>query len=102
MMSSAKWLAAAVIAAFAALASAFGVGWYAASTTAARDAAEAMARAQAAIVRNAELASRKEAERLALEAERDALAQSLEDQAYADADTSGGLRGDRVVRLRGR
>lgn len=44
-----------------------------------------LAREQQAVMKAAELASRKEAERLVAEQERDALAQTLEDAAYAEA-----------------
>jgi hypothetical protein len=50
-------------------------------------------------VRNAELVGRKEQERLALEAERDALARDLEDQAYAQQPAGVCLPADRVRRL---
>lgn len=66
-----------------------------------RHAAE-MARAQAATIRSAEQASRKEAERLSLEAERDLLLQELEGQAYADQENSCGISAGRVDRLRQR
>ena len=58
--------------------------------------------AQEAAYRAAELASRKEAERLALEAKRADLAQQLEDQAYAEAPSSVCLPVSRVLRLRQR
>lgn len=85
-----------------AIAAAFAGGWYQGRRQAnlAVEAARAAVMEQA--IRNADLASRKEAERLAMEAERDALAQTLEDQAYADADASGGLSRARVDRLRKR
>lgn len=64
--------------------------------------AVALARAQAATIRAAEQASRTEAARLALQAERDDLARELEDAAHADDDATGGLPRSRVDRLRQR
>jgi signal transduction histidine kinase len=61
--------------------------------------ARAMDAARDAAMRAAELASRKEAERLAAEAERDAMARDLEDQANADPATGDCLSVDRVRRL---
>lgn len=55
--------------------------------------------AQQAAYRAAELASRKEAERLAAEAERADLARQLEDQAYAEVATGTCLPVSRVLRL---
>lgn len=62
--------------------------------------AAALAEAQARTMRAAEQASRAEADRLAMEAQRDMLARDLEDQAYADKDETGGLPRNRVGRLR--
>ena len=59
-----------------------------------------LAEAQARTMRAAEQASRAEADRLEMEAQRDALARDLEDQAYADKDETGGLPRNRVGRLR--
>jgi hypothetical protein len=61
--------------------------------------ARALDAARDAAMRAAELASRKEAERLAAEAERDALARDLEDAANADPPTGECLSADRVRRL---
>jgi hypothetical protein len=61
-----------------------------------------LATARAATIRAAEAASRAEAARLSIEAERDALARDLEDQAHADTDATGGLPLGRVERLRQR
>lgn len=66
------------------------------------DHAIATAKAAAATIAAAELASRKEAARLQAEAERDALAQTLEDQAYAQAAAGVCLSADRVRRLNSR
>lgn len=93
------WLA---LAALAALALAYSAGWYRGNEQAALAAKAATAQAMAQAIRNAEIASRIEAERLAIEAERNALAQELEDQAYADTDDAGGLPRSRVDRLRRR
>lgn len=60
---------------------------------------EALRKEQSAVLRAAEAASRKEAERLAAEQERDALAQALEDQAYAEPVTGTCLPVSRVLRL---
>lgn len=62
--------------------------------------AAALAEAQSRTMRAAEQASRAEADRLAMEAQRDTLARDLEDQAYADKDDTGGLPRGRVGRLR--
>lgn len=60
-------------------------------------------REQQAVMRAAELASRKEAERLAAEQERAALAQTLEDLANAEPVSSGAcLPVSRVLRLQQR
>lgn len=64
--------------------------------------AVALAQAQKATIRAAEQASRTEAARLALKAERDDLARELEDAAHADDDATGGLPRSRVDRLRQR
>lgn len=64
--------------------------------------AAALAKAQKATIRAAEQASRTEAARLALQAERDDLARELEDAAHADDDATGGLPRSRVDRLRQR
>lgn len=93
------WLA---LGALAALAMAYSAGWYRGAEQAALAAEAATAQAMAQAIRNAEIASRIEAERLAIEAERNALAQELEDQAYADTDDTGGLSRSRVDRLRRR
>lgn len=57
---------------------------------------------QAAVAKAAEIASRKEAERLAAEQERDALALALEDAANAEPATGTCLPVSRVLRLRQR
>jgi hypothetical protein len=60
-------------------------------------------KAQKAAFAAAEIASRKEAQRLALEAQRDDLARQLEDAANADADADRVCLGaDSVQRLRAR
>lgn len=65
--------------------------------------AAALAEAQARAFEAADLASRKEAERLALETQRDALARELDAAAYADPDAGrAALSADSVRRLRNR
>jgi hypothetical protein len=60
----------------------------------------ALLQAQNEMIQAAEQASRKEAERLAMQSERDALARDLEDQANAEPDDgSCGLPAGRVQRL---
>lgn len=63
--------------------------------------AAALLEAQRQAQRAADLASRIEAERLAMQAERDRLARDLEDRAHADP-SGGGLPAGRVERLRQR
>jgi hypothetical protein len=83
-------------AAVAALAASF---WFGARYSDGRHAARLL-EAQKETMQAAEQASRVEAERLALQAERDELARALEDQAYATPDDgSAALSADRVRRL---
>ena len=63
---------------------------------------EDLRKQQDAILRAAEAASRKEAERLAVERERDALAMELENAAYADPSSGQCLSVGRVQRLNAR
>lgn len=93
------WLLAAAL---ALLAGAYGWGRMDGARLAHAAQAATVAAAQAATIRAAEVASRKEAERLALQAERDALAHQLEDEAREDPDATGGLPAGRVDRLRRR
>ena len=79
-MTRAGLLAATLVA----LACAYGWGRYDGGRMAHAAHAQAAQAAMAQTMRAAELASRKEAERLALEAELTALAQTLEDEAHAD------------------
>jgi hypothetical protein len=92
----------AVAIALGVFAGAYGTGWYHGHRQAGIEAQARLAQAMQQAVRNAQMAGRIEAERLALEAERDALAQELEDQANADTDSTGGLSRGRVDRLRQR
>ena len=79
-------------------------GWYSGAQHAAelQGALTARVAAERAAHAAAEVASTKEAARLAAEADRDALARQLEDLAHADTDQSGGLSRARVERLRQR
>lgn len=63
---------------------------------------EALRKEQAAVIRAAEAASRKEAERLAAEKDRADLAQQLEDAANAEAASGVCLPVSRVLRLQQR
>jgi hypothetical protein len=94
------WLLAALC---AALVAPFGFGWRMGAQNAEARHSAALAAAQARAFAAAEVASRKEAERLALEMERDALARDLEAAAYADPDRDRpALGADSVRRLNAR
>lgn len=88
-----------IIAAGLGLLAGFAIGDTRATARAGLQHAAALAEAQAQVIRAAELASRKEAMRLSLEAERDALARDLEDQAHAQPAGGICLPAERVRRL---
>jgi Flp pilus assembly protein TadG len=74
-----------IIAAVVAVIVSFGYGYHTGHNAADTAHALQLAAAREDAVKAAELASRKEEERLAVEAQRAALAQQLEDQAYAES-----------------
>jgi predicted negative regulator of RcsB-dependent stress response len=88
-----------LLGALLALIAAFGWGWRSGADYAQAKHAAALLRAQNEAFRAAELASRREAERLAAEAQAADLARELEDLANADPASGTGLPLGRVLRL---